>query len=568
MSALNKESSHCDLCRLLCHVLKDKATTPNDLLRFFRVGSTIRVNNQQLPAILSLYALAGKERLYNANIQLGHPKLPDAGDARHVSVLTGWLRNCDRDHECMPLGNQSFLPTRLLDVNFSATSCRLISDTNQLGQNSKYLALSHRWGTHPDPSLATKIVCTYETNIQRLAEGVEDSDFPPLYQDAISVARKLGVRYLWIDSLCIIQAEPGNPNDRDQGRDFLREAGKMELVFSSAYATIATTCAGSPAEHFLKRRPKRQFATIPTERGPYYLAEVIDKFSEDVDRSELNSRGWVFQERALSRRTIYFAEKQTYWECGEGVRCETLTRTENTKSSVLGDANFPFALPDFDKGKRIKLYQTLYERYTRLTFTYPTDRPIAIRGLETRLLRALQTSGGYGVFQLYLCRGLLWQREGPSLTRIDFSKSPARNAYEFVPSWSWMAYDGPIRYMEIPAAAEWAAWKSDVISPWECGGADDGAEPFELRVLVRNVVGFAPGGRVLLDEPNRTSKLDLRCVVVGSKRASDPMQAEVYYSLIVTILDGEEHICQRAGVAFLERRHIDWQSQAVAMRVR
>jgi hypothetical protein len=242
--------------------------------------------------------------------------------------------------------------------------------------------------------------------------------------------------------------------------------------------------------------------------------------------------------------------------------------TLSTKSSVLGDANFPFALPDFDKGKRIKLYEALYERYTRLTFTYPTDRPIAIRGLETRLLRALQTRGGYGVFQIYLRRGLLWQREGPHLTRIDFSESAARNAHEFVPSWSWMAYGGPIRYMDIPAAAEWKAWHANVTSPWERDETGEVPNPFELRVLVRDFMDFAPGGCVILDEPDRTYKRQFRCVVVGSKRAPDPMQAELYYSLIVAPLDGDEHICQRVGVAFLERRHIDWKSPAVAMRVR
>ncbi|KAF7534270.1 hypothetical protein G7054_g6357 [Neopestalotiopsis clavispora] len=467
LHVLLKGSPWCDLCRLLCHVLKGRASTPNNLMRFFRT--------------------------------------------------------------------------------------------------SRYLALSHRWGTHPNPSLADQIVCAYESNMQYLARGFDDSALPPLYRDAITIARKLSINYLWIDSLCIVQAEPSNPEDKDKGRDFLKEAGKMELVFSSAYATIAATCAGSPAEHFLKPRPERHFATIPTDRGPYYLAEVIDKFSEDVDQSELNSRGWVFQERALSRRTIYFAEKQTYWECGKGIRCETLTRTENIKSALLGDANFPFSLPDFDKGRRIKLFQSLYERYTKLEFTYPTDRPIAIRGLETRLLRALDTRGGYGVFEQYMRRGLLWQRKEPSLPRIDFSKSPSSNAHEFVPSWSWMAYDGPIRYMEIPAAAEWAAWYADVRSPWE---SDECAKPFELRVLVRNLADFAPCDRIIFDDLRATSKHDFKCVIVGSKRAPDPMQAEVYYSLIVTPVHAGEHICQRAGVAFLERRDIDWKSPPVAMLVR
>jgi hypothetical protein len=66
---------------------------------------------------------------------------------------------------------------------------------------------------------------------------------------------------------------------------------------------------------------------MKADEALYYLCDAIDDFSGDVEQGELNKRGWVFQERALSRRTIYFAEKQTYWECGKGVRCETLKKT-------------------------------------------------------------------------------------------------------------------------------------------------------------------------------------------------------------------------------------------------
>ncbi|KAK6065957.1 serine/threonine protein kinase-44 [Seiridium cupressi] len=463
-----------------------------------------------LPSIASLYTLPRGAKCFDYNIQLGYPKLSDPGDRWNVAVIDAWLQDCDETHECLRIRDKSFLPTRLLDVGLDSTNCRLICHT----------------------------------------------------------ARKLGIHFLWIDSLCIIQPEPGNHKDRDKGQDFRRESNKMELVFSSAYATIAATCASSAAERFLKPRPKRQFVTIQTESSPCYLAEVIDEFSKEVDSGGLNNRGWVFQERALSRRTIYFAEQQTYWECGQGVRSETLSRTMNIRGSILGDANFPYAFLTFDKGKRIKLYQDLYERYTRLALTHSTDRPVAIKGMEARLLHALETRGGFGVFEVHLHRGLLWKREGPRLARIDYSKGSTRAAREIIPSWSWMAYDGAIRYMDIPPGAEWKAWYANVTSPWERVHDYNGRQPSELRVLARNIVDFAAGDRVFLDEPHSAAGHDFKCVVVGSRRAPNPMRAEEYYSLIVTLLDGEEDVCQRAGVAFLDRRHIDWDTPAVALRVR
>ena len=100
----------------------------------------------------------------------------------------------------------------------------------------------------------------------------------------------------------------------------------MEQVYSSAYVTIAASCARGTEDGFLKSRPHRQCVQLTKGDGAqYYACDAIDDFRTDVDEGELNQRGWVLQERALSRRTIYFTEKQTYWECGGGVRCETLT---------------------------------------------------------------------------------------------------------------------------------------------------------------------------------------------------------------------------------------------------
>jgi hypothetical protein len=246
-------------------------------------------------------------------------------------VLREWIRDCDT-HQCLCSQDIPFLPTRLLDVGKRGSrKPRLICETRKITKKDKYLALSHRWGPPPNPGepdlLAGKIVSTYEKNIDKLKRGVDDADLPPMYQDAITIARELEVQYLWIDSLCIIQHDKSDPFDADKGKDFKKEAERMEQVFRSAYATLAASCASSPAEHFLKTRPERQCVTMKMGNTLYYLCDAIDDFYKDVEQGELNQRGWVLQERALSRRTIYFTEKQTYWECGEGVRCETLTKT-------------------------------------------------------------------------------------------------------------------------------------------------------------------------------------------------------------------------------------------------
>jgi hypothetical protein len=77
----------------------------------------------------------------------------------------------------------------------------------------------------------------------------------------------------------------------------------------------------------------------------------------------------------------------------EGVRCETLTKMNNEGSNLLGDSNFPAYAVSQSKGKKIKLLQSLYERYSKMNLSFSKDRPIAIKGLENRLI---QTVGGPG----------------------------------------------------------------------------------------------------------------------------------------------------------------------------
>jgi len=256
---------------------------------------------------------------------MGIPKLLDAGSMTHLKVLKEWIRCCDNTHQCYPK-NINFLPTRLLDVSDNDSGIiRLLTNRRGHNERGEYVALSHRWGL---PQQHAKF-CTYKSNIEELARGIDVARLPKTFQDAVHVTRGLGLHLLWIDSLCIVQ------DDQD---DWETESKFMERVFSSAYCTIAASCAKGTSDGFLKPRPERQCVTMqrPNGDGTYYVCAAIDDFYRDVDQGELNQRGWVLQERALSRRTIYFTETQSYWECGGGVRCETMTQMKKSVSiSVL-----------------------------------------------------------------------------------------------------------------------------------------------------------------------------------------------------------------------------------------
>lgn len=250
------------------------------------------------------------------SIQLGFPQLPQAGSPLHTSVLAKWIHSCDRTHACHHNAN-TFFPTRIIDVGKNGSSTvQLLYDTRALSGTCNYLALSHRWGDpgkHQAFRTLKKDIISGQTK-----RTIDITDLPKTFWHAIRITRSLEVTYLWVDSLCIVQ---------DDADDWRKEFKLMEQVFSSAYCTIAATCASGTDDGFLKPRPERRYVTmaLPGIDAFCYLCEAIDDFSKDVDQSNLNSRAWVLQERALSRRTIHFTRTQSYWECGRGVRCETLT---------------------------------------------------------------------------------------------------------------------------------------------------------------------------------------------------------------------------------------------------
>jgi hypothetical protein len=158
-------------------------------------------------------------------------------------------------------------------------------------------------------------------NMSEHLVGIAFDRLPRTFKDAVLTTRALGIRYLWIDSICIVQGPGG---------DFNTESRRMEQVFSSAYCVIAASRASGQCGGFLMDRVKsseNEYVTFQQRNNTaYYVSRFLDDFNNDVLQGPLNQRGWVLQERALARRTIYFTDKQTYWECGDGVRCETLTK--------------------------------------------------------------------------------------------------------------------------------------------------------------------------------------------------------------------------------------------------
>ncbi|KAK8013498.1 hypothetical protein PG991_009091 [Apiospora marii] len=356
-----------------------------------------------------------------------------------------WLQRCDREHDCTQMhqhdtGNLK-LPGRLLNVKPTKDPNALRLDVASEVKGNRYLALSHCWGKpigDQGPHWRT-----LPDNVESRMKGFKLGELPRAFQDAIEVTRALRIPYLWIDSICIIQGDE---------EDWNRESKRMEDVYASAYCTIAATAASNSMAGFLSGIENHQSLYVQDDHGEaIYISTNVADFDKDIakdvdkdiEEHSLNERAWVMQERFLSPCTIHFTRTQIYGECGHGIYAGDNIFLRSTKYFQL-DPAFPSRLRDSGYAETWDFLKSMLENYSQRGITKSSDRAIAISGLLNRIEKVLRECRIYhGIIGWYLHRTLLWRREtGSASEKIEY-KSP-------VPSWSWMAYTGPVVFSNDP----------------------------------------------------------------------------------------------------------------------
>ncbi|KAF2726699.1 HET-domain-containing protein [Polyplosphaeria fusca] len=422
-------------------------------------------------------------------------------------------------------------------------------------RKEEYVALSHRWGSL---SVEEKMeYCTTQENIdKRLLKGFRVSELPQTFQDAITVTRQLGILYLWIDSLCIIQYG-------DNEKDWEIESKRMESVFSGACCTIAATAAEDSKAGFLHRRTIPRNIHVRDDSGKqFYISTDIDDFDKDVDKAELNKRAWVMQEAVLSKRTIHFSSNQIYWECGEGVYCENLVKLESRPQGRFFtlDPVFPSHLLRAGEERTLKFISFLIQNYSERSLTVPSDRSIAVAGLLDRVAGTLKCRCRYGVFELYLHRNLLWQASNSGLKEITY------NHDHRVPSWSWMAYSGGINFLNIEfGKVEWINHlrfdeESRLLLVAKIGRFQDCALQPDGRCYA--VLGFKGKevGSIQYDVDGDEEFCEKKCVPLGRTRT---WWHKTKYYVIVVRSTGVVSEYRRIGVGWIQSSYIEQLSSDV-----
>lgn len=397
--------------------------------------------------------------------------------------MKDWLDHCQRNHTKCKNTPKGFVPTRLLDIeafkrgeapNLGDDVKLVCLDSNEFrcDETPSYITLSHCWGP---PS--NRPVTTTETNLSERMSRISFSGLPKTFQDAVEIARKLGQRYLWIDSLCIIQ---------DSEQDWAREASLMAKVYAYAYCTLAALSSKDGSEglqQFDIQHEDHTFVDIaatatdrvgcyrilskyPPRWSTTYDGLVRDRAPVQVnDNSPLRFRAWALQERELSRRTIYFSNRELLWECRELKGTAQLPWQESrfTRYSAHLQCSPWEELDQWtylqDTPKTTDLAAVVLEEhrleqhwwrmvvdYSFRCLTQETDMLIALSGVAQAYKEECCPSGTYaaGLWREHLPEGLLW--------RVDADHKKARTGRrlattEYVaPSWSWASVKAEVFY--------------------------------------------------------------------------------------------------------------------------
>ncbi|KAI4865842.1 HET-domain-containing protein [Hypoxylon rubiginosum] len=329
-----------------------------------------------------------------------------------------WLYTCRANHTKCAFTSESFTTSRILDVSLEDPKLLLRED---LQDAIEYIALSHCWGK-------SQPLKTVRDNLDSHRKRIPFETLPATFKDAVKLTRRLGLRYLWIDSLCILQDE-----DKE---DWERQASQMEKVYGNAELVLAATVASSPEDGFLRNRPSFDVSsvstllddqTIPIE-SRYRFIYKHDYFSGE--NGPLDNRAWAFQERLLARRYLAYGNSEMRWECCLDSFCEcgwvSTEEKRYDRDSNLDNMLETLASPQ----ERKQLWDYINTEYARRELTVASDRLVALSAVASRFQSEYGNTYLAGLWKENIVYFLAW-----------YVRSRCKPASFYAPSWSWFSVD-------------------------------------------------------------------------------------------------------------------------------
>ncbi|KAG8167645.1 hypothetical protein KVR01_003334 [Diaporthe batatas] len=389
--------------------------------------------------------LGGRQFLPARQLILG-PEFSDptimtssAKSAASFDIARSWYQKCLKHETCRSWRRETrFLPTRLIqirgpDTKASKVSARLC-ETNGLPTTTPYVSLSHCWGK-------CVLFTLTQNNLDDLRREIPISQLPKTFQDAIDVTFKLGINYLWIDSLCIIQ---------DSKEDWTHEAKRMGDVYLHGEFNISATAYEDGSEGLFGERTALPLVHFPlymeftlvekyvrkkTSFKGFYICWNDSEFHDKIHMGLIFSRAWVAQERALSPAIIHYTREKIWWECNQEIFNEAVPDSPYLNGNLIweqvegGGRDRVRSLSKQSQPEQVySFWKTFLTNHGGAFLTYYKDRFPAMAGLARIVGDYIDDDLVAGFWSGDLIRSLIMARGS---TRIAIQPEL------IAPTWSW-----------------------------------------------------------------------------------------------------------------------------------
>ncbi|KAI1462766.1 HET-domain-containing protein [Annulohypoxylon moriforme] len=375
----------------------------------------------------------------------------NSGSPESLELSKRWLDTCRAKHPDCAAQVGHYIPTRLLFINQDDLRLVLREEVGASQDETKYVALSHCWG-------GSQPLKTLKSNVSLHRAGIPVEELPTTFKDAIQIVRGLGLQYIWIDSLCIVQ---------DDNDDWVREAEQMGRVYGDAELVLAAAAASTANEGFLRDRPSEKGGSIGFKLDKVNAAlrlddesdgggvldlndeiypddgsgiavesdlircdyRIVNRHSED---SPLDLRAWAYQERLLAKRYLKFGLNEMRWECLKDSYCECgwiFVGQRETREIM----NLEKLLESPPISGELELWHGIVRRYSERGLTVRSDKLVALSSVASRFQSKYGGTYLAGLWKEHLVLDLLWFYE----VKFSSPKNPTSPESFYGPTWSW-----------------------------------------------------------------------------------------------------------------------------------
>ncbi|KAJ4121582.1 hypothetical protein NW760_005301 [Fusarium oxysporum] len=375
---------------------------------FFNAGQQLRVAMMTGEAI-AMHPNSSSEDSYSARVIEGMV---------NVDHIRKGLEHCREHHseQCNAKFDKGLLITKMLDVN-----TRKVMDCPD---NCDYLALSYVWGgIHP-------------------ADGaLEAGTLPQTIEDAITLTKRLGKQYLWVDALCIDQSPSPTP---EQAASKAKQLQLMHLIYYCATITIFAV-AGPRSDYGIPGISKPRVGSTRERINGKELVVAPPQIMTEIKSSVWQTRAWTWQEDVLSTRKLYLTETQWILQCNETLGPSDYAEAHNaaldlTWTKVSGGkikAGYVEATNTEFLDRTSSMFISAVTTYTSRSLTNDGDSLNAFQGGLARFGKPVYPQGfEWGMPLKEFPQSLAWIH--------DHTVKPTRRSA--FPSWSWAGWGGTVQY--------------------------------------------------------------------------------------------------------------------------